>query len=178
MKHRVPRMIATVISALVVLTALTPSASCSSRRDLDDTLSGKESPFTEIGGDTSGYDEYVYSEYEISCSDDGYNAEVTQFHKKEANHTRKHYSESGKLEWSVTLSSTFYYDYKTSDCGSASVSFSIPEKNWSIVSSSATRSGNTATGKFTLKKTYLGVPMFEYVTLTMTCDKNGNITRN
>ena len=171
MKHQATRLIAIFISALVVFTALIPSASCSAQREsVWDTISN------ETSDEDSGYDEYVYEE-NVSV-----NGKETQFKEIKAKYTRNHYSKSsGKLEWSVTLTATFYYDYNTSDCASASVSVNIyDDTRWSLArgTQSASRSGNTATGKATLIEKILLAPIHKAVTLTMTCDKNGNITRN
>lgn len=90
---------------------------------------------------------------------------------------REHRSEDNVLEWKATLKATFTYDGSTSRCTSVnSPTVTIYDSTWSLDSKSCSKSGNTATGTITMaKKLLLGsgkVP----ITLTLSCDKNGNLS--
>ena len=154
MKHQATRLIAIVITVLSVFTVLSPFASCSELHEIDASVYELKHP---------GYDEYNYTEKKAA-------------NRTESNYSVKHYSDEGELQWTVTLSATFRYDHKTSECVSASISASS-YNGWFVLEKSASYSGKTATGSATLKKFLLKVPMRKYVDLTMTCDKDGNVTR-
>ena len=86
-------------------------------------------------------------------------------------------SSNGITQWKATLKATFTYDGSTSRCTSVdSPSVVIYDNTWSLDSKSCSKSGNTATGNITMaKKLLLGngkVP----ITLTLSCDKNGNLS--
>ena len=82
-----------------------------------------------------------------------------------------------EILWEATLSATFTYNGTSSSCTSGSCSVSISNNNWYVVSNSTTRSGNTATTHLTMGKKFLGITIDkpEY-TITLTCDKNGNLS--
>ena len=90
---------------------------------------------------------------------------------------RERRSEDNVLEWKASMKATFTYDGSTSRCTSVdSPSVVIYDNTWSLDSKSCSKSGNTATGNITMaKKLLLGsgkVP----ITLTLSCDKNGNLS--
>lgn len=91
--------------------------------------------------------------------------------------TKDRRNSDGKLEWRASMKATFTYDGSTSRCTSVdSPSVVIYDNTWSLDSKSCSKSGNTATGNITMaKKLLLGsgkVP----ITLTLSCDKNGNLS--
>lgn len=91
--------------------------------------------------------------------------------------TAKHYNDSNNLEWTASLTGTFSYNGTTASCTNVSKSTTIYASAWKCTSSSCSRSGATATGNFTFKKYTLGIPTQTInETISMTCDKNGNIT--
>ncbi len=91
--------------------------------------------------------------------------------------TTKYYDSSNNLQWKATLTATFSYNGSTSSCTSSSVSHTIYDNAWRNTYSSASKSGNTATGEFTFKHYVLGIPVKTVnKTLTLTCDKNGNVS--
>lgn len=84
---------------------------------------------------------------------------------------------SDKSLVSFKLTGTFTYNGSTSSCTSATYSTTIYDDTWKFTSKSASKSGNTATGKFTAKKYLLIIPIQTVTkTITLTCDKNGNIS--
>ncbi len=88
----------------------------------------------------------------------------------------EYYSSNGELLWKVYLKAAFTYDGKTAVCTSSNIYYEIYDRDWSLESSSAKKIENTATGTFTVKQHKLGVPLKEISkTLTLTCDKNGNV---
>lgn len=91
--------------------------------------------------------------------------------------TKDRRNSDGELEWRASMKATFTYDGSTSRCTSVdSPSVVIYDNTWSLDSKSCSKSGNTATGNITMaKKLLLGsgkVP----ITLTLSCDKNGNLS--
>ena len=76
-----------------------------------------------------------------------------------------------------TLKATFSYDGTTSKCTSSSYTTEVFKDSWSFSEASATKSGNTATGSFKAKCVVLFITTQTVEkTITLTCDKNGNIT--
>lgn len=84
------------------------------------------------------------------------------------------YGASNVLLWKVTLAATFSYNGSTATCTSATPSYTVYNSSWKVTKSTASRSGNTATGIFTAKRYTLGIPV-ETVnkTLTLTCSPSG-----
>lgn len=83
---------------------------------------------------------------------------------------------SGKIVAAFKLTAKFSYNGSTSSCTSATYSTSIFNDEWSFTEASANRSGNRATGSFTAKLIHLGITRQTISdTVTLTCDKNGNI---
>lgn len=87
------------------------------------------------------------------------------------------YDASDNIEWKAKLSATFTYTGSTSTCTSANCTVTIYESKWYEISNSTTRSGATATTHLTMGKRFLGITTSkpEY-TITLTCDKNGNLS--
>lgn len=85
-----------------------------------------------------------------------------------------YYNSNGGLEWRVYLTGTFTYTGSSATCTKATKSYSIYNDNWKVTSSSASKSGNKATGKFTVKKYAIGIPIKAVnKTLTITCSNSG-----
>ena len=88
-----------------------------------------------------------------------------------------YYGADDNPEWKVTLTGTFTYNGTSSTCTSSSCSVSIYDNHWYLVSKSAGKSGNTATATATLGYKSLGVTVGKRTyNLTLTCDKNGNVS--
>lgn len=90
---------------------------------------------------------------------------------------REHYSSAGELQWKVTLKATFSYNGSTSSCTSVdNVAVNIYDSDWSMLSKSSSKSGNTATANVTMGRAQLVGTAKVPITLTLTCDKNGNLS--
>ena len=88
-----------------------------------------------------------------------------------------YYDSNGTLLWTVELTASFTYNKQQATCTYVSRNSETYDRDWSVVSSRAEKSGNTATGWFTVRQTKLGVPLKTIErTLTLTCDANGNVT--
>lgn len=88
-----------------------------------------------------------------------------------------YYDKNGFVLWTFTLTAEFTYDGKTSVCNSTSVRYEIFDRDWKIVFTDHGKMGMTAWGKVEVQQYKLGIALKNYEkTLTITCDKNGNIT--
>lgn len=84
---------------------------------------------------------------------------------------------NGVEQWRCVLNATFTYDGTTSKATLASAQFTSSDSNWYEDTLYTYRSGNTAYGKLTVGKKLLGVTVGTYnYTLTLTCDKDGNLS--
>ena len=91
--------------------------------------------------------------------------------------TYKYYDSSNNLDWKASITASFTYNGSTASCTSVSKSTTIYDSAWKCTAASCSKSGATATGNFTFKNYMLGIPVNTInKTLTLTCDKNGNIT--
>ena len=87
------------------------------------------------------------------------------------------YNNDGSLAWQIILSGTFTYTGTTSTCTSSSISVNIYDSAYSKVSSSSSKSGNTANGSATISRKVLGVTVATNTyPLSLSCDKNGNLS--
>lgn len=88
-----------------------------------------------------------------------------------------YYSSKGESLWSVYLTAEFAYNGRKAVCTDSSIACTIVDRDWKMLSSSCREEGNTAMGSYIMKQYKLGVPLKEIEgTLTLTCDKNGNVT--
>lgn len=91
--------------------------------------------------------------------------------------TKDRRNSDGELEWRASMKATFTYDGSTSRCTSVdSPSVVIYDNTWSLDSKSCSKSGNTATGNITMAKKLLLGSSKAPITLTLSCDKNGNLS--
>ena len=87
------------------------------------------------------------------------------------------YDSNGGVLWSATVVGNFTYNGSTSSCTSASCSTTIYHSSWSEKSCSAYPSGNSAIGNVTMVRKLLFIVLETVpVTITLTCDKNGNLS--
>lgn len=83
----------------------------------------------------------------------------------------------GASAWKISLTGSFTYTGTSATCTASSCNVTIYDSKWSIVSKSASKSGNTAYGTATLSRNLLGVSIDKKTcNLTLTCDKNGNVS--
>ena len=91
--------------------------------------------------------------------------------------TEYYYDSNHNLDWKASLTASFTYNGTTSSCTNASIGYHIYDSDWRLTSSNCSKSGATATGNFTFKHYVLLIPNKTInKTLTLTCDKNGNVT--
>ena len=87
------------------------------------------------------------------------------------------YDNTNQLCWAAFLTASFTYNGTTSSCTIVSKSTTIYNSSWRCTASSCNKSGATATGNYTFKRYVTLIPVQTVnKTLTLTCDKNGNIT--
>ncbi len=87
-----------------------------------------------------------------------------------------YYSSEGEILWSVHLKAEFTYNGKKAVCDKSEINAMIYDLDWRLLESSHSEKDNTAQGSFVMKQYKLGVPLKEIEkTLTLTCDKNGNV---
>ena len=98
----------------------------------------------------------------VYCDDDSDNTRVAT---KSGYKTSNYKDENGVTMWSVTVNGTFTYNGTTSSCTSVSRSTTAPGANWSIKSSSCSKSGNCATA--TATATHKGVLLSKDYSMTV-----------
>ena len=88
-----------------------------------------------------------------------------------------YYDSDDTLLWRVYLTASFTCSKQQATCTSASVNSVVYDGDWSVVSSSAEKAGNSATGCFTIQRNKPGEPQTTIErTITLTCDADGNVT--
>ena len=87
--------------------------------------------------------------------------------------TNYYKNSSGDVMWSVSIKATFTYDGSTSKCKSCSHSTTSPGTNWSIKSSSSSKSGNSATAKAVA--TYKNTTDYS-MSVTIKCSADGTVS--
>ncbi|MBD5158083.1 MAG: hypothetical protein HDT13_10685 [Butyrivibrio sp.] len=129
------------------------------------------------------YIEYFDGGYIINSLVDVYDSAVdgslstyaTQITTKSA--TSSVYDSNNKLVAEFVLTATFTYNGSSATCIDALYTTQIYDKNWKFTDASVDRASNYATGNYTIKKTLLFITQATANgKLTMTCDKNGNVT--
>lgn len=101
---------------------------------------------------------------------------ITTFATKTVSKSKSsHYYESDDSKaWTVTLNATFSYTGSSATCTKATTSYTIYDSAWKVTSAVGSKSGNKATGNFTVKRYLLGVPLKSIDrTLTITCSNTG-----
>ena len=87
-----------------------------------------------------------------------------------------YYDSDGVSRWKAVLNGTFNYTGSGATCTASSVNVTIYNSSWYTISKSASKSGNTATGSVTMGLKSAGVTVARNpVTLTLSCDANGNL---
>lgn len=87
-----------------------------------------------------------------------------------------YYDNSNTAQWKAVLTGTFSYTGSSSSCTASSVDVTIYNSAWYVFTKSASKSGNTAKASVTMKRTYDGIPVSVPVSLTLSCDANGNLS--
>ena len=90
---------------------------------------------------------------------------------------QNHYSSENELVWRVKLTGTFTYDGTTSSCTDAYTTITFYKSGWSVLAENTGHTGCTASTCVMLGKNVLGVVLHAAtVNLTLTCDKDGNLS--
>lgn len=96
---------------------------------------------------------------------------------KTASKSYTYYNADGSKAWVVTLTGTFTYTGTTSTCTKASSSITIYDSTWYLKAKSTKASGSSAIVNLTVCRELEGtVARTESCTVTLTCDKNGNLS--
>ena len=90
---------------------------------------------------------------------------------KSGSKTKNYKNRNGEIMWSVTVYGTFSYNGRTSTCTSASKSTTAPGSLWSIINSSVSKSGNTATARAVARYTSKDYSM----SVSLSCSANGSL---
>ncbi|MDE6863836.1 MAG: hypothetical protein K2J41_05550 [Eubacterium sp.] len=101
---------------------------------------------------------------------------ITTFATKTVSKSKSadYYESDNTKAWTITLSATFSYTGSSATCTNATTSSKIYNDKWKVTSAVPSKSGNKATGAFTVKKYVLGVPIKTVnKTLTITCSNTG-----
>lgn len=97
---------------------------------------------------------------------------------KSGNKVYTYRDSNGKEQYKITLHGEFKVNTGVSSvCTVATIRVDISNNVWKVLSQSASKSGNQARGTAELRRYLLLIPV-ETVekTLTLTCDKNGNLS--
>lgn len=85
-----------------------------------------------------------------------------------------YYDNKDNAQWRVTITGTFNYTGSSATCTKATTAYTIYDNAWKVTSAVPSKSGNKATGTFTVKKYVLGVPLKTVNrTVTITCSNTG-----
>lgn len=88
-----------------------------------------------------------------------------------------HYDSDGSSNWKAVLNGSFTYTGSSATCTSSSMNVTIYDSDWYVISKSASKSGNKATGSVTMGEKSGGVTVTRVpVNLTLSCDANGNLS--
>ena len=88
-----------------------------------------------------------------------------------------HYGSDGVTNWKAVLNGSFTYTGSSATCTSSSVDVTIYDSSWYVISKSASKSGNKATGSVTIGEKVLGITTTKVpINLTLQCDPNGNLS--
>ena len=86
-------------------------------------------------------------------------------------------SSSGNELWRASLRGTFTYTGSSATCTASNCTTTITDTAWYEISKSASRSGASAIGDFTLGHKILGITIRkETVNISLICDANGNLS--
>lgn len=90
--------------------------------------------------------------------------------------TYTYYSTTNEIVWKAVLTGTFTYNGTTATCTASSCDVTIYDSTCYVISKSASKSANAATGAVTIGYKFLGVTIKkETYDLSLSCDPNGNL---
>ena len=118
------------------------------------------------------FDDGSYIVTTLSVDEENYLSRATV--SKTGSKTVVLYNSSDEAMVTLKLTATFTYTGSSSTCTAATPSYTIHENSWKVTTSTASRSGNKATGNFTAKHYALLIPIqTRDVTITITCSNTG-----
>lgn len=84
---------------------------------------------------------------------------------------------SGAVQWKAVLTGTFSYNGSSATCTVSACDVTITNKDWYVISKTASKSGNVARCNVTMGEKYLGNKIDERaISIKLTCDAKGNLT--
>lgn len=91
--------------------------------------------------------------------------------------TFTYYKSNGTAVWDIALTASFIYNGASATCTSCSGKVTIYDSNWYEISKSTSRDGGSAICNVEMGRKILGITV-ETVpyTVTLTCDKDGNVS--
>lgn len=93
------------------------------------------------------------------------------------NKTYTYYDSNDDAQWKAVLTGKFTYTGSGATCTSSSVSTTIYDSSWTVISKSATKSGNKAKASVKMGDKVEGtITTTVPVSLTLSCDANGNLS--
>ena len=96
---------------------------------------------------------------------------------KTGSKTAIHYNSDDEKVVTMKLTATFSYTGSSATCTAASTSYTIHDDSWKVTTATASKSGNKATGNFTVKHYVLLVPIQTVnTTITITCSNSGTLS--
>ena len=94
-----------------------------------------------------------------------------------ASKTLDYENSDGVTEWSVKLTGSFTYNGTTSYCTASSCITTVYSGNWHEAVNNASYAGNAAFASVTMELKFLFIVIkTQNVSLTLTCDANGNLS--
>lgn len=116
-------------------------------------------------------------EYITITIEEDTNISIFAANVKSGNKTLNYYNSNNEIVWTAKLSGTFSYTGSSSTCTASSITYSVNDSLWRIISATASKSGNTATGNVTAKYYFLGVPIkIAEESFTLTCSADGTLS--
>lgn len=121
---------------------------------------------------------YLYIEL-METLPTGQNSILSTTSSKGATLTSTITDSSGNVLAKYVLSASFTYNGSTSTCTSANHNTNAYANGWSFSSATSSKSGNTAYGSYTAVNKYLLITIQTVSgNVSISCDKNGNITKS
>jgi len=96
---------------------------------------------------------------------------------KTGSKVKRHVDGDGIEQWTILLQGTFSYNGTTATCTNAVCNVTVSVGNWYVVSKSASKHDAVAVANVTMGQKMLGITISKpKYSLTLTCDKNGNLS--
>lgn len=87
------------------------------------------------------------------------------------------FASNNEKKWTASLHATFTYTGSSCTANSSYTTYKIYDDAWKLKSSDCSVSGNKATGNFTFRHSFLGIPMTtKSTTITISCSATGVVS--